>query len=80
MLVQQRAFREYYASMTDSELLATAANRSSFIEVAQQALSEEVARRNLTLPAPTPAETPHSGGLRAAMQRLFHGVKPAKAH
>ena len=80
MLVQQQAFRLYYASMTDQELQAAAANRSSFIELAQQTLSEELARRNLTLPVPVAAETPHYGGFHAAIQRLLLRTKPAKAH
>ena len=47
---QEQAFRAYYSSMTDAELLQTAANRSSFIEVAQRLLAEEVTKRKLGSP------------------------------
>ena len=50
MTVQEHAFKAYYASMTDADLLKTAANRKSFIPVAQRLLDEEMARRNLQLP------------------------------
>lgn len=56
MRSQQQAFRDYYASMTDSELLETALNRSSFIDVAQKLLGEELKKRNLSVSAaPVPA-------------------------
>ena len=57
MRTQQQAFRAYYASMTDSELLAVAQNRSSFIRAAQNPLADELERRNLTPPADSPART-----------------------
>ena len=50
MTRQEQALSAYYASMTDAELLSIAANRTSFIEVAQQALDHELAKRNLTVP------------------------------
>jgi hypothetical protein len=50
MTVQEHAFRAYYASMTDAELLKTAANRKSFIGIAQKLLAEELTRRNLQAP------------------------------
>ena len=56
MRSQQQAFRAYYASMTNSELLQTARNRSSFIDVAQKELGEELKKRNLSVSAgPVPA-------------------------
>jgi hypothetical protein len=56
MRSQEQAFRAYYASMTNSELLQTARNRSSFIDVAQKLLGEELKKRNLTVsPEPVPA-------------------------
>jgi hypothetical protein len=46
---QEQAFRAYYASMTDAELLKIAANKTSFIDVAQKTLADELMRRNLTV-------------------------------
>jgi hypothetical protein len=50
MTRQEQAFSAYYASMTDAGLLSIAANRTSFIEVAQKALDQELAKRSLTVP------------------------------
>lgn len=47
MTVQETAFRNYYASLTDGELMKIAANRSSYIAVAQEALAREMRLRNL---------------------------------
>jgi hypothetical protein len=60
MRTQEQAFRAYYGSMTDSELLTIAKNQSSFIPIAQMLLAEELARRQLTPPADAPTETGHS--------------------
>ena len=49
MTGQEQAFRGYYASMTDAELLRIAANKRSFIDVAQKILVDELMRRNLTV-------------------------------
>jgi hypothetical protein len=46
---QEQAFRAYYASMTDAELLRVAVNKISFIDVAQKILGDELMRRNLTV-------------------------------
>ncbi len=51
MTTQELAFRAYYAAMTNAELLRTAANKNSFIDVAQKVLGEELMKRNLTLPS-----------------------------
>ncbi len=61
MRSQEQAFRAYYASMTDPELLQIAAHRNSYIAVAQRILSDEMERRHLT-PA-EPAGPPGSGSL-----------------
>jgi hypothetical protein len=53
---QEEAFRAYYSSMSTEELLTLAANRSSYIEAAQKALSEELKKRNLSFPEPAGAE------------------------
>jgi len=46
----EQAFKAYFASMTDAELLRVAANKTSFIDVAQKILGDELMRRNLTVP------------------------------
>lgn len=76
MTTQEHAFHRYYASMTDAELLQTAANRRSLIEVAQRVLADEIERRHLVEQVAGPAqrgpegEGPH----RTITQRLFrHG-------
>jgi hypothetical protein len=45
---QQQAFQAYYSSMTDAELLKIAANRRSFLQVAQEALAGELRGRDLS--------------------------------
>ena len=56
MRTQEQAFRAYYASMTDPELLEVAANRVSFIAVAQKVVDDELRKRGLTpLAEPVPA-------------------------
>ena len=73
MRVEEQAFRAYYASMSDRDLLAMAANQGSFIELAQQILREELAQRKLTIPtqASPPKTAPSGGGLHNAFHKLF---------
>jgi hypothetical protein len=52
MKTQSQTFREYYASMTDADLLKMAANKTSFIEIAQKAMEDELTRRHLAGPEP----------------------------
>ena len=47
MTAQQQAFQAYYSSMSDTELLKIAANKRSFLAVAQAALANELRGRNL---------------------------------
>jgi hypothetical protein len=63
MTTQERAFQAYYSSMTDDELMAIAANRTSFIDVAQKFMAEELLKRNLTATAES------SVGQRAQAER-----------
>ena len=56
MTTQEHAFHRYYASMTDAELLQTAANRRSLIEVAQRVLADEIERRHLVEQVAGPAQ------------------------
>lgn len=53
MTAQQQAFKVYYSSLTDAELLKIAANKRSFLDVAQEALANELRGRNLTLSEPS---------------------------
>ena len=68
---QEEAFRAYYASMTDAELLALAKNQSSFIPVAQMLLSYELKRRQLTPPVDTPIQSTHSPSLFAKLRAIL---------
>ena len=58
MRTQEQAFRAYYASMTDAELLQIETNRKSFIGIAQMVLASELDKRGLT-PASPPLPQPH---------------------
>jgi hypothetical protein len=68
--VQEQAFRVYYASMTDAQLLATAANKRSFIPLAQSILDAELAHRHLAVPGEAPPAAHHQGAFTAAMHKL----------
>jgi hypothetical protein len=50
---QQQAFKVYYSSLTDAELMKIAANKRSFLGVAQEALANELRGRNLAPSAPS---------------------------
>src|SRR5579862_4042038 len=71
MRTQEQAFRDYYASMTDAELLTTGRNRGSFIPLAQTILAEELQRRHLTPSADTRAETVQPRTLLASLRRAL---------
>ena len=53
MTAQQEAFKVYYSSLTDADLMKIAANRHSFLDVAQEALANELRGRNLAPPEPS---------------------------
>ena len=77
MRSQEQAFRAYYASMTDAELLQIAANERSFIVVAQRILEDELAKRRLTTAVPPVLPPHHSmlgewGGHLAKWARRLH--------
>ncbi|HJT88285.1 MAG TPA: hypothetical protein VJ732_10525 [Bryobacteraceae bacterium] len=79
---QQQAFREYYASMTDDELLQIARNRKSFIDVAQQAVDLELRKRHLQPPEP-PAPPPRESFLHQCehgLEKLAHRIHHAAPH
>ncbi len=79
---QQQAFREYYASMSDEELLAIAQNRESFIDVAQEAIDVELRRRHLVHPAPPPAPQKQTffAHCEHGLARLGHLLHHPAAH
>ena len=60
MRTAEQAFRAYYASMSDADLLVTAKNRASFIPVAQAALDEEVKRREVAVQSDVQVEAGYS--------------------
>ena len=60
MRSQEQAFRAYYASMTDAELLGIAANRVSFIQIAQRILEDELKKRELHPSAGSAPRARHS--------------------
>ena len=79
MRSQQQAFKAYYASMTDSELLATAENRQSFIPIAQKAMDEELMRRQPAPPEDPRVQTsqpsaPSAGPEKPAVAAMAHGA------
>jgi hypothetical protein len=52
---QQQAFKVYYSSLTDADLMKIAANKCSFLDVAQEALTNELRGRNLAPSEPSPS-------------------------
>lgn len=63
MTTQEQAFRVYYGSMADAELLRTAVHKESYIALAQKLMAEEIDKRHLAMPScdsSTP-RTPSSG-------------------
>jgi hypothetical protein len=71
MRIQEQAFRTYYASMKDSDLLAVAKNRGSFIPLAQTLLTEELLKRQLAVPSDAPRENSHTWTLFTKLRRLI---------
>ena len=63
MRTAEQAFKAYYGSMTDSDLLAVARNRISFIPLAQAQLAEELQRRQLAVPSEAPPAISHPATL-----------------
>ena len=82
MRIQEQAFRAYYASMKDSDLLAVAKNRGSFIPLAQTLLTEELLKRRLAVPSDAPTETSPAPTLLTKLRRLIRhdasGSEPTK--
>jgi hypothetical protein len=56
--------------MTDAQLLATAANKRSFIPLAQTILDAELAHRHLAAPDEAPPAAHHEGALTAVVHKL----------
>jgi hypothetical protein len=57
---QEQAFRAYYATMSDTDLLRIAANRVSFIGTAQRVLAAELEKRHLEPSPPASPPARHS--------------------
>jgi hypothetical protein len=72
---QQQAFKVYYSSLTDAELMKIAANKRSFLDVAQEALANELRGRNLapSQSADNRTAEPHPNPL-ARMARKVRGL------
>ena len=79
MRTQEQAFRAYYASMTDPELLEVAANRVSFIPIAQKIVADELRKRGLN-PSPPPGPAEHHSAIwnwgHHVLERLHHHHPP----
>ncbi len=73
MRTQEQALRVYYSAMPDGELRNAAANKGSFLPVAQRLLVEELERRHL-------AADPLSVPSLAAQPAEAHGVMSALRH
>jgi len=67
MTIQEQAFRCYYASMTDAELLRTAGNKRSFVDIEQKLLAAELLKRNLIVPPAEPFRPNTSGQMTPAV-------------
>lgn len=77
MTAQQQAFKVYYSSLTDADLMKIAANKRSFLNVAQEALANELRGRNLVPPEPSASADNRSAeprpNLPARMARSIRG-------
>ena len=80
MGIQEQAFRAYYASMSDADLLSTAKNKNSFIPIAQMLMAEELTRRQLKLPNEVPAEASHAPTTVAKMLALLRYRSPRQSN
>jgi len=74
MRTQEQALRVYYAAMPDAELQTAAANRGSFLPVAQRLLTEELRRRHLA------EETPPASTRVAAHHGVMNVLRHAFRH
>ena len=76
MTAQQEAFRVYYSSLTDAELMKIAANKRSFLDVAQEALANELRGRNLAPSEPNrPADNRTSESHPNPVARMARKVR-----
>ena len=76
MRTQEQALRVYYAAMPDGELRDAAANRGSFLPVAQRLLAAEMQRRHLAAPLQGPPPLPpHPAEGHAVMRVLRHAFR-----
>jgi hypothetical protein len=74
MRTQEQALRVYYGAMPDAELQNAAANRGSYLPVAQRLLAEELKRRHLgapPVPPPLPALAAEGHGVMRVLRHAF---------
>jgi hypothetical protein len=71
MTSQVQTFKAYYAAMADEDLLKLAANKRSYVDVAQQIMSEEMDRRHLKLPSDTQDAANRPEPFFAKLSRAF---------
>jgi hypothetical protein len=71
MRTQEQTLRVYYAAMTEVELQSAAANRSSFLPLAQRLLGEELKRRNLPSEPAPPAQPAEGQGVMNVLRHAF---------
>ncbi|HUI80864.1 MAG TPA: hypothetical protein VLY24_23220 [Bryobacteraceae bacterium] len=69
---QEQALRIYYAAMPDGELQHAAANKDSFLPIAQRLLGEELRRRHLEAESAQPAHLAHHGLLQGLRHAFRH--------
>ena len=79
MRTPEQAFRAYYASMTDSDLLAVARNRGSFIVVAQSRLADELLKRQLAAPVAAPTDTSRAPSLFTKLRKMLQRETPGQS-
>ena len=75
MRTQEQALRIYYAAMPDGELRNAAANKGSFLPVAQRLLVEELERRHLAAPLGVPSLAAQPAEAHGVMGVLRHAFR-----
>jgi hypothetical protein len=75
MRTQEQALRVYYSAMPDGELRSAAANKGSFLPLAQRLLTEELQRRHLGAPMGPPPLPAHPAGGHGVMRVLRHAFR-----
>jgi len=71
MRTQEQALRIYYAAMPDADLQSAAANRSSFLPLAQRLLTEELRKRHLEEAPAAATGVPEHHGVMNVLRHAF---------